>query len=74
MCWPLAQARNSAGLALLSRMAKEKSWNATFPAPAPPPVWTVPLFVSPQIQDRTSIQSLCLLSMLSPGMPEICRK
>jgi hypothetical protein len=74
MCCPLAHARNSAGLALLSRMAKENAWNATLPAPPPPPAWSVPLFVSPQLQDSTSIQSLCLLSMLSPGMPEICRK
>jgi hypothetical protein len=56
-------------LALLSRITNWKSWIATLPAPAPPPVEALPARVSPKLQDSTSISSLCFASELSPLMP-----
>ena len=47
----------------------------TLPAPPPPPPCAgCARWVSPQDQESTSIQSLCLASVLSPAMPVICRK
>src|SRR4030067_414305 len=58
----------------LSRMGVERSRNfvvvtsgtLAFPAPPPLPLWVVPDWVTPQLQERTSISPLCLSSTESP--------
>src|SRR6188472_939244 len=59
----------SAGLARFRCIVKWKSWNEALPAPSPPPAPPPVVFVSPKLQDSTSISSLCLASALSPLMP-----
>src|SRR4051812_34762119 len=75
MCVPVAHERNSFGEALLIFDTNWKSWNAALPAPAPPPapVPTPPVWVTPHDHDSTSISSLWLTSVDSPGMPSIFR-
>src|SRR5947209_1415277 len=74
MCWPVAQASISLGVALFTVMVKWKSCMLTLPAPPPPPPAWVPVWVSPQLHDWTSISFLCLASVDSPSMPSTFRK
>ena len=67
MCSPLAQARNSFGLALLTFITKWKSCICTLPAPPPPPAQMVPALVSPQENDMIWISSLCVLVLALAG-------
>ena len=59
MCLPVAQFCASGGDDLSNSCSKWRSWNETFPAPPPPPLALVPVWLTPQENDSTSIQSLC---------------
>src|SRR6478609_11552379 len=52
----------------------DRSWKVARPAPPPPPVPALPVFVTPQENESTSISSLCLASSDSPLMSPIFAK
>src|SRR4051794_13400537 len=77
MCSPVAHRLKSSGEALLKFVTKCRSWNAAFPAPAPPVAEEAPPPVvtcaTPHEKDSTSIHSVYCLSRLSPGIPSSFR-
>src|SRR5262245_54237320 len=72
MCSPVAHARKSFGEALSSVCTNEKSEMSTrWPLWAPVVLADPPVACeAPQLYDSTSIHSLCLSSLLSPGTVE----
>ncbi len=58
---------------MLTGTANEKSWKSAFPDPPPPPEAAPPNWLTPQLNERTSISSLCFWSTDSPGISAIFR-
>ena len=65
---------NSTGLAVSTNFVNDRSCTFTLPAPLPLPVWVVPDWVRPQLQESTSIAPLNLESADSPLTFSICMK
>src|SRR5512145_279101 len=51
----------------------DRSWTLALPAVPPPPTCVVPVWLTPQLQDRTSISPLCPSNADSPSIPSIFR-
>src|SRR5262249_9196007 len=66
MCVPLLQAFSRAALEASTYLVTLTSWTLALPAPAPPPMWAVPLLLMPQLHARMSISAACDLSRASP--------
>jgi hypothetical protein len=62
-------AEHQLGRTAVHEFIRLRSCTLTFPLPAPPPTWAVPLFNIPHDQERMSISLLCTLSFDSPVTP-----